>query len=157
MRNGAQEEWLNGLEAEGLSHKLDVMRIERFERLKVIARGARSDDLSGVGYGGGSQSRERQPELLHEDYLQTQAHVKCLDQRQKICQHGSASGVSNQSIDSQLMNSQSQTAQHHTPDGLKNGMLDLVIFYALCSRQSPAMSPPLHLVVIVFCSGSANS
>lgn len=139
MRNGAQEEWLNGLEAEGLSHKLDVMRIERFERLKVIARGTGSDDLSGVGYGRESRSRERQPELLHEDYLQTQTHVKCPDQRRKIGQHGSASGVSNQSI-----NSQPQAAQHHTPNGPKNGMLDLVISYALCSQQSPAMPPPLR-------------
>lgn len=160
MRSGAQEEWLNGLEAEGLSHKLDVIRIERFERLKASARGSGSDDLSGVGYGRESQSRERKPELLHEDYLQTQTHVQYPGQRQKIFQHGSASGVSNQSIDSQLMNSHPKAVQHHAPNGTKNGMLDLIIFYALCSQQSPVSlrnAPPLHLVVVVLCSGSANS
>ncbi|KAL7276372.1 hypothetical protein RUND412_000639 [Rhizina undulata] len=36
---GAEEEWLKGLESEGLAHKLDVLRIERFEKTRPRLNG----------------------------------------------------------------------------------------------------------------------
>lgn len=145
---GAQEEWLNGLEAEGLAHKLDVMRIERFERRKISSQGPGSDYATEVSYGKGLHPRERQPELPYEDYLQKQAHVQYPDQQQKI---GSAGDISNQSFVSQPMGSSPKTVQRQVPDGPKDGILNLSSYPSLSLLT--ALIPPLTPVL---CSKSVS-
>lgn len=39
---GVQDEWLKGLEGEGVAHKLDVLRVERFEKFKGGRKNLRS-------------------------------------------------------------------------------------------------------------------
>lgn len=139
---GAQEEWLNGLEAEGLAHKLDVMRIERFERRMVSSQGPGSDCATEVSYGKGLHSRERQLELPYEDYLQKQAHVQYPDQQQKIVQNESAGDVSNQSFASQPMGPYPKTVQCRAPDGPNDGILNLSSYTPPLSVDGPLYLPP---------------
>lgn len=126
---GAQEEWLNGLEAEGLAHKLDVMRIERFERLNIIVQETTSDDASEIGYGKESQLKQRQPDFsqqTHGDRSQQQVYAQGPHQRHRKISIVSASNLS---ASPQSIDSRPKFVQGHSIDGPKNGMLDIFLSY----------------------------
>ncbi|KAI5850419.1 hypothetical protein DFP73DRAFT_472728 [Morchella snyderi] len=88
----AQEEWLKGLEAEGMAHKLDIIRIERFENMKINGSDSRSarEDGSYPGEDGAElgllQVGLLQGDLLQKEYTVQPGNIRGGDQ----CREGPA-------------------------------------------------------------------
>ncbi|KAH8145105.1 uncharacterized protein LAJ45_10885 [Morchella importuna] len=83
----AQEEWLKGLKAEGMAHKLDIIRIERFENMQINGSDSRSA-YAGGSYPGGNSAELGllQGEFLQKEYTVQPGNIHNDDQ----CREGPA-------------------------------------------------------------------
>lgn len=146
----AQEEWLKGLEAEGMAHKLDIIRIERFENMKING----PDSRSACAGGNGAELGLLQGDLLQKEYAVQPGNIHNDDQcREGPALHQNPSvNLDNSSVTkSSAVSIESKAGllfcEPESASGVKNCMVDPL----LRSQLSPYIIPIIGPTIIEHC------
>lgn len=147
----AQEEWLKGLKAEGMAHKLDIIRIERFENMQINGSDSRSA-YAGGSYPGGNSAELGllQGEFLQKEYTVQPGNIHNDDQCREgpaLHQNPSVNLDNNSVTKSSAVSIESKAGlllcEPESASGVKNCMMDPLLRSQLSPYILPIIGPTI--------------